>query len=595
MSPGTLNSSMKFAEFCETLERVEATPKRLKMMAILGEMFKKIPTAEMDRAIYLLQGGIAPPHTGLEVGLGEKFVAEAAGRAAGRSRADVEKDYKETGDLGLTAERLLRKRPRGLVFRPPLTVAEVFEAFERMARASGPGSQETRIDLLTGLLSAATPREGRYLARIPVGRLRLGVGDATILEALSAREAGDKSLKEELERAYNLCSDLGLVAKTLAESPAKLKRFKPRIGSPIRPALAERLPNAEEIIERLGPCMAEAKYDGFRIQVHKAGERVELFSRRLERTTPMFPEIVEGVRKQLGGEVIVEGEALSYDDKSGVYLPFQETMQRKRKHGVAEAAKELPLRLFAFDLLYQDGEDLTGVPYGERRKRLERAVSPGPAVSLAEARPVSTAKALDAFFKKCVNAGLEGIIAKDLSAPYVAGARKFAWVKLKKSYQGGMADTVDLAVVGYYKGRGQRAEFGIGTLLGAVYDPGSDAFKTVARMGSGLTEEEMVKMKGLLDGVALPKKPKSVDSVFEPEPDVWCEPRYVVEVAADEVTRSPQHTCGREGNEPGYALRFPRIVGRVREDRRPEDATTVREIVELFRMQKRAKITGGKS
>lgn len=583
---------MKFALLCETLERVEATPKRLEMMAILGELLKKSPASEIDRVIYLLQGGIAPPHTGLEVGLGEKFVAEAIGRAAGGSRAKVERDYKETGDLGLTAERLLKKKPRGLVPRPPLTVAGVYEAFEKMAKATGPGSQEVRIGLLTGLLASAGPGEGRYLARIPVGRLRLGVGDATILDALSAREVGDKSLKGELERAYNLCSDLGLVART---SPAKLRRFKPRVGSPIRPALAERLPSPEEVIQRLGPCMAEAKYDGFRIQVHKEGDRIELFSRRLEKTTPMFPEIVAGARKQLKGDVILEGEALSYNEETGEYLSFQETMRRKRKHGVAEAAKDLPLRLFAFDILYLDGEDLTGVPYGERRKRLENALRPGPAMVPAEARPVSTPKELRDFFEKCVAAGLEGVIAKDLKAPYVAGARKFAWVKMKRSYQGEMADTVDLAVVGYYKGRGQRAAFGIGTLLGAVYEPGSDTFKTVARMGSGLTEEEMVKMKELLDRVALPSKPKNLDSVFEPEPDIWCEPRYVVEVAADEVTRSPQHTCGRTEGEAGYALRFPRIVGWVREDRRPDDVTTVQEIIELFRMQKRKKIEDGES
>ncbi len=586
---------MKFALFCEALERVEATPKRLEMMALLGDLFKETPASEMDRVIYLLQGGIAPPHTGLEVGLGEKFVAEAVGRASGRSRADVERDYKETGDLGLTAERLLRKKPRGLVARKPLTVAEVFDAYRKMATAAGPGSQDAKIDALTDLLASAGPLEAKYLARIPVGRLRLGAGDATLLEALSARAAGDKSLKEELERAYNLCSDLGLVARTLAESPAKLKKFKPRVGSPIRPALAERLPGPGEIIERLGPCMAEAKYDGFRIQVHKGNGKVELFSRRLERTTPMFPEIVEAARAQLPGEVIVEGEALSYDEGTGEYLPFQETMQRKRKHGVAEAARELPLRLFAFDILYQDGEDLTGLPYGERRRRLERALLPGPVLSLADARPVSTPEELKAFFEKCIASGLEGVIAKDLKAPYVAGARKFAWVKLKRSYQGGMADTVDLAVVGYYKGRGARAAFGIGTLLGAVRDPDSGMFKTVARVGSGLTEEEMVLMKELLDGVALKSRPKSLDSVFEPEPDIWCEPKYVVEVAADEVTRSPQHTCGRTGEEPGYALRFPRIVGFVREDRRAEDATTVKEIVDLFHMQKRKKIEGGET
>lgn len=578
---------MRFSTLCETFERIEATPKRLEMMAILGDLFQKTPPAEIDRVVYLLQGGVAPPHEGLEVGMGEKFVAEAIARAVGKSRSEVERDYKETGDLGLTAENLLRGRPKGLVERKPLTVSGVFDAYRRMAAASGSGSQETRIHLLTDLLASAGPVEGKYLARIPLGKLRLGAGDATILEALSARAVGDKSLKEELERAYNLCSDLGLVARTLVESPERLKRFKPRVGSPIRPALAERLPGPEEIIERLGPCLAEAKYDGFRIQIHKAGDRVDLFSRRLERTTPMFPEIVEGARRQVQGDAILEGEALSCNEETGEFLPFQETMQRKRKHDIARVARELPLRLFAFDILYHDGEDLTGTPFGKRRERLERVVRPGETLALAEARRVSTPKELDDFFNTCIQAGLEGIIAKDLGAPYVAGARKFAWVKLKRSYRGELADTVDLAVAGYYRGRGQRAAFGIGTLLGAVFEPETQTFKTVARMGSGLTEEEMVKMKRLLDGVAVPEKPKGVDSIFEPEPDVWCEPKYVVEVAADEITRSPMHTCGKVGDEPGYALRFPRVVGWVRADKRAEDATTVAEIVKLFQQQRR--------
>ncbi|MBI4362446.1 MAG: ATP-dependent DNA ligase [Euryarchaeota archaeon] len=582
---------MEFSRLCEVFERLDATPRRLEMMDILAGLFRETPAGEIDRVVYLLQGGISPPFEGAEIGLGEKFVAKAIARATGRSRAQVEKHYKTSGDLGLTAQGLAGG-PRSRLTEPePLTVASVFETFTRMAATGGTGSQDVKIGLLTELLTAATPVEAKYIARVPIGKLRLGAGDATILEALSACQVGDKSLKESLERAYNLCSDLGLVARTLLESPGKIGRFTPRVGSPIRPALAERLPGPEEIIGKMGPCLAEAKYDGFRIQVHKRGERVELFSRRLEKTTPMFPEIVEGARRQIAGDAILEGEALSYDEATGAHLPFQETIQRKRKHGVAQAARDLPLRLFAFDLLYHQGEDLTRVPYGERRARLENALRQGETLQMAEARHVSTPRELEDYFHHCIEAGLEGIIAKDLRAPYVAGARKFAWIKLKRSYRGELADTLDLAIVGYFKGRGQRAQFGMGTVLGAVWDPKTETFKTVAKVGSGLTEADMTEFKKKLDAITLRARPRNVDSLVEP--DAWVTPRYVIEVAADEITRSPSHTCGRTPTEPGYALRFPRLTGDIRGDKGAEEATTVQEVLKMYSMQKRME-PGGK-
>jgi DNA ligase-1 len=409
-----------------------------------------------------------------------------------------------------------------------------------------------------------------------------------VLEALALSE-GDRELRKGLERAYNLCSDLGLVARTLkGEGMGAVERFRIRVGYPVRMALCERLPSAEDVITKMGKVAVEAKYDGFRCQVHKDGDRVEIFSRNLERTTPMFPEI-SGAAASLGaGTAIFEGEALAFNEATGELFPFQVTMQRKRKHGVAEMAKEYPLRFFAFDLLLLDGEDLTEKPYIERRRRLEKLVAGGGVIEPARMFVTDDPGEIHRHFEEFVETGLEGVVAKRLDGVYAAGSRNFNWIKLKRVYKGELSDTVDLCVVGYFRGRGARARFGLGGVLGAVYDPGTDTFKTVSKVGSGFTEEEFSKLKEILDQIAIDRKHPRVDSVVEA--DVWVEPRYVLTVYADEITRSPLHTAGRDESGVGYALRFPRAVEFLRTDKAAEDANTVAEIIEMERQQKQVKV-----
>lgn len=580
---------MQFSVLADAYEKLEETRGRLEMMGILSELFKKAKADEIDKIIYLTQGVLAPPFEGIEVGMGEKFVGQAISLATGYPVRKVEEVYKKTGDLGKTAEELISSKKQMSLFSHPLTVQKVYDNFMKMARMSGAGSQEMKIKSLAELLNNATAKEAKYITRFPVGKLRLGVGDPTILDALSAYKAGDKSLREELERAYNLCSDLGLVGKTLfSDGIEGIRKFKIKVFNPIRPALAERLPSAEEIIDKIGRCAVERKYDGLRMQVHKQGERVEIFSRRLERMTNMFPEIVDGVRKQVRAkETILEGEALAYNETSGEYYPFQLTMQRKRKYGVEEMAEEYPLKLFAFDVLYVDGDDFTKHPYIERRKKLEKLVAPGDVIKLSEMKIVEEAKELERFFEDSVEKGMEGIVAKDLNAEYVAGARKFAWIKLKRSYKGELADTVDLVIIGYFLGKGMRAKFKFGGLLCAVYDEREDVFKSVAKIGSGFSEEQMKQFEEMLGKIRVDHKPARVDCDIKP--DFWVDLKYVVAVAADEITRSPTHTAGRRKGESGYALRFPRMV-ELRMDKSPEEATTVQEIIEMYKMQKRIQL-----
>ncbi|MEW5956000.1 MAG: ATP-dependent DNA ligase, partial [Candidatus Micrarchaeota archaeon] len=354
----------------------------------------------------------------------------------------------------------------------------------------------------------------------------------------------------------------------------------------ILPALAERLPTPDEIIEKIGECAVEQKYDGLRLAVHKSGDRIEIFSRRQEKMTHMFPDVVDAVRKQVSAkEAIFEGEAVAFDEKTGVFLPFQETIQRKRKHGVGEKAKELPLKLFAFELLYKDGRDLTLLPYKERREALARVLKGGGVIELAKTVTARDAAALKKFFDECVSAGLEGIVAKDLKAPYTAGARKFAWIKLKKSYQTELADTLDLVIVGYYLGKGKRTQFGFGGLLAAAYSPKDRVFRTVCKIGTGFSEKQMQEFKKMLSEIEVAKKPDNVDSVLVPSK--WVKPKHVIVVKADEITKSPTHTCCRKEGQ-GLALRFPRFM-ELRTDKAAEDATTEEEVMEMFEMQRQKK------
>jgi len=580
---------MRFGQLVEFFERLEATTKRLEMFDILSELFRTCDRDEIAQVVYFCQEQLLPPFRGVEIGMAEKLILRAIARATGASEAEVARLNKERGDPGLVAEELLRRRKT----RPAdLSVQDVYTTLLRIAETTGEGSVERKVQMLADLLQQASPKEARYIARFVLGRLRLGVGDPTILDALSKAVAGDRSLRPDLERAYNLCSDLGLVARTLFEQGIEgIRAFRIRVGNPIRPALAERLSSPEEIVEKLGRCAVEVKLDGFRCQIHKAGDQVEIFSRNLERTTPMFPELIEAVRQQLDAqEAILEGEAVAVNEETGEIYPFQVTVQRKRKHGVEEMMREYPLVLFAFDLLYADGQDYTPQPYATRFEALSQRIRPDGRIRLVDRIITDDPRAIQKFFDEAIERGMEGIVAKRLDAPYQAGARGFHWIKLKRSYKGELSDTIDVVIVGYFRGRGMRAKFGIGALLGAVYDPDSDTFKTVAKIGSGLTEEEWVRIRERLDQIRTEHRPARVESLLEP--DVWVEPKIVVTVLADEITRSPVHTCGKTDEEPGYALRFPRVVGWIREDKGPEDATTVKEILSLFQMQKRVQLAG---
>jgi DNA ligase-1 len=580
---------LRYSRIADSYERIEATTKRLEMTDHLVDLLKQTPKDIIDKVVYLTQGKLYPDFMGLEIGVAEKLAIRAVAKATGRSEKDIETDMKKIGDLGDTTAKFLEKKTQVTFFQEPLTVEKVYENFDKMAKATGAGSMDTKINILAGLLTNATPKEAKYVIRTVTGELRLGIADMTVLDALAIAYGGGKEAREALERAYNISSDLGKVAKTVAEKGiGAIEKFEVSLGEPIRPMLAERLGAPQEILEKLGgKCMAEFKYDGERIQAHKQGDDVTLFSRRLENISDQYPDAVELLRKHLKPkEAIIEAECVAIDLDTGEMKPFQELMHRRRKYGIRKAIEEYPVSLFVFDTLYVDGKDLTLQPYPIRHKYLEKTVEQGDRIRTAEYIVTDNIEELERFFEKAVENGCEGLMCKSIAedSVYQAGARGWLWIKYKRDYKSEMTDTVDLVIVGAFHGRGKRAGT-YGALLLAAYDEDEDVFETVTKCGTGFTDEDLAKIPKMMEKHQIPHRHPRVQSTLEA--DVWFEPKVVIEIIGAEMTLSPIHTCAmgivRKGS--GLAIRFPRFTGSYRLDKSAEDATTVTEIVEMYESQ----------
>ena len=582
---------MEYRALAEFYEKIEKTTSRLEMVKYLVELFRNTPKELIDKVVYLSLGKIAPEYTGLEYNFGEKLAIRALSRVLKIPSTDIEKKVREKGDLGEAGKALYEE----LGFKPEgkLTVEEVYNGFLNIAKAVGIGSQERKIRIFTELLRKATSVEVKYLLRTVTERLRLGIGDNTILDALAQAFTGSTVNREVLERAYNLCSDLGYVAKVLAEKGLEgVKSIKIEVGRPIRPMLAERMASPVLILRKLGgKCGAEYKYDGERIQAHRKGDKFYLFSRRLENITHQYPDLIEFLKEAIEHDFIVELEAVVIDPSSGEIKPFQELMHRKVKYVTRYHLKKYPVAGFLFDIIYLDGEDLTLKPYPERRSILEKVVKRTERIDLVPRKIVQTPEELEDFFYEAIEEGCEGLVCKSLApdSVYQAGKRGFLWIKYKRDYKSVLADTLDLVVIGGFWGKGQRKGT-FGALLMACYDPESDTFKTVTKVGTGFTEDDFKKLEEILMPRKLDHRHPRVNSILEA--DMWFEPYLVLEIAGAELTLSPVHTCGWGKVAPsrGIGLRFPRFTGRYRFDKKPEDATTEQEIIEMYRMQRKVRV-----
>jgi len=559
------------------------------MTDLLVDLLKNTPKEIIDKIVYLTQGKIYPDFVGLEIGVAEKLAIKALSRASGRKESEIEEDLKKTGDIGETAQKLIIDRKQVTFFQQPLTVQRVYDTLDKMAKASGSGAVDLKTSLLAGLLADATPKEAKYIMRTVTGNLRLGIADMTVLDALAIAYGGGKEARELIERAYNVSSDLGRVAKTVAEKGlGGIKKFQVLIGEPIRPMLSERLSSPEEILEKLGgKCIAEYKYDGERIQIHKKSEDVSLFSRRLEEISTQYPDSIELLKRYVKvRDAILEAECVAIDTETGEMRPFQELMHRRRKYGIEKAMEEYPVSLFMFDALYVDGKDLTLEPYPIRRRALQKAIEESDRVKTAKHIITSNVEELERFFLEAIENGCEGLVCKSMAedSVYQAGARGWLWIKYKRDYKSEMTDTVDLVVVGAFHGRGKRAGT-YGALLLAAYDPEKDVFETVTKCGTGFTDEDLAKLPKMMEKHKISHKHPRVQSIIEA--DVWFEPALVIEILGAEITLSPIHVSAmdviRKGS--GLAVRFPRFTGNHRLDKAAEDATTIEEIVKMYKSQ----------
>ncbi|MFH1751564.1 MAG: ATP-dependent DNA ligase [archaeon] len=610
---------MHFSVIAEYFERIEKASSRLEMTSILKELFEKSSPADIQNVVYLTQGKLAPDFEGVETGLGEKFVVQAIAKTTGYSIVQVQASYKSKGDLGLVAEHFIEKKAQKSFFSQPLTLHKVHENLLKISKTGGTGSQQSKIRLLAELLNSAMPSEAKFIVRVPLGNLRLGAGDPTLMDALAGiyskellsekklvKELTEKHkleklkskekqeqelmrrlsyvLRERIEDKFNIFADLGLIAVKLKDKGVSgLNNIKISFGIPIRPALAERLETPEEIFKKIGVCLIEPKLDGFRVQLHKNDDKVKIFSRHAEEMTEMFPEIIQAAKKQIKAKsVILEGEALAFNEEAKEFYPFQVTIQRKRKYDIEKMSRELPLKLFAFDILMLNDKNLLDLNLSERHKLLEETILKGETIIVTDNFIAKNSKVIRTYFATAVEKGLEGIMAKDLKSKYIPGARKFAWVKLKRLEKGRLLDSLDVVIIGFFKGRGKRTQFGLGALLTACYDKKEDCFKSLAKIGTGLSETQLKDLSTKLSKIKSSIKPVRVLSDIVP--DYWVKPKYVIEVRADEITESPTHlTAIKQGK--GLALRFPRMMS-YRDDKKPEDATTEKEIISLYKKQK---------
>ncbi|HEU4984273.1 MAG TPA: ATP-dependent DNA ligase, partial [Nitrososphaera sp.] len=423
--------------------------------------------------------------------------------------------------------------------------------------------------------------------------LRLGIADYTVLDALALAFTGDKANRKALENAYNVSSDLGTVAKLLATKGLDaVKAVQITLFKPIRPMLAERVSTSEEAMERMdGRAAVEYKLDGERVQIHKGKDRVELFSRRLEKITDHYPDVSKAAMSLACKEAIMEGEVVAVNLQTGEYLPFQQLMHRRRKHGIEEAMENYPVVINLFDMLYLDGKSRTELSYDERRKLLAKTVvnnkNKNNDMTMLKIVPQVVAKEpgeIDRFMASAIENGCEGVMVKMPSSTYRAGAREYLWVKLKREYRTELADTLDLVIVGALHGRGRRVGK-YGALLLAAYDPKEDIFRSVTKVGTGFTDEHLDQFYRELEKHVIHQKHARVDTGMDM--DVWFEPAIVIEVIASEITLSPSHTAAMGTIRDGYglALRFPKFTGKIRDDKEPEDATTTDEIATMYRRQ----------
>lgn len=551
---------MEFSEFVKVCRILEDKSSRIEMTDIIAEFLSKIPEGILPVVCYFIRGEVFPVWRGVELGIAGKLMIKSLSTVSGLKDDDIEKLIKEKGDAGLVAEEILVRKTQSTLFQESLTIEKVYDNLVKAASLEGKGAQDKKMSYINELLSNAKPLESRYLVRLILGELRLGVGDGIIRDAISKAFGIDADLAE---RAYYFTSDLGEVAriaKTGGEGQLRQVSLTPM--RPIKVMLAQKAESITDILDELGSAAFEVKYDGARVQIHKDGSKVELYTRRLENVTKQFPEITKSSLENINAtQAILEGEIVaikSLEDRRP--RPFQDLSRRiKRKYDIDQMVKKIPVEVNLFDLIYLNGERKIETPFGERRKLLEDVVSATESFRLSEQLVTEDEEQAEDFYEHALSMGHEGVMIKNLQAPYQPGSRVGYMYKLKP-----VMESLDLIVSGATWGEGKRVHW-LASFLLSVYDPARGEFFEIGRLGTGLTDEQFKEMTELLKPLILEEKGQAVK----------IKPKVVVEVEYEEIQHSPTYSSG-------YALRFPRLV-RIRGDKGPLDADTMERIEELMR------------
>ena len=578
---------MEFSIIAELFEKMENTSKRIELTNILVELLKKTPKKIIPNVVYLLQGIIRPNFEGVELGVAEKLAIRAISKSSGLPIKKIEDDYRNCGNLGLTASNILKLKTQTTFTAEKITVERVYETLFKIANLEGKGSQDLKMKYISSLLNDATPLEAKFVMNVLLGTLRLGIAENTVMDALAIAFTGKKEYRKQIEDAYNVSSDLGKVSEVIAsEGLDGIKKFQISLFNPVRPMLADRIKSEKEATEKMPvEFAAEYKLDGERVQIHKQADKIILFSRSLENITKYYPDIVENIGNSLDvNEGIFEAEIVAINENTGEFLPFQELMHRRRKYKLKKAVLQYPITVNFFDVLYFDGKNCLNMKYSERRKILENSVKENNFAKLVPMAIVKNENEVEDFLENSINSGCEGLMLKILDAAYRAGIRGGNWLKLKREYRNELGDSLDLVVIGAYFGKGRRTGR-YGTLLLATYNPEKDNFPSICKVGTGFTDESLDQLYQILSNKVILKKNPRIES--EMEADVWFEPELVLEIVASEITLSPIHktALGTIRKGAGLALRFPKFTGKIRIEKGSEDASTDEEVYSLYKGQ----------
>ncbi len=568
---------MEYADLVAVYEALDSTSKRLEKTEILAELLRKTPAAEMERVVLLLEGRVYPAGDDRELGVAKQLMQRAIATASGMSPSKVESEWKKTGDLGEVAENFAKKKRQQTLSQQELSVKKVFDNLQKLAGMEGQGSVERKMQLLSELLISASPKEARYITRTTLQQLRIGLGAGTMRDAIALaffeKEITDiaskKEIQEIVQEGYDLSNDFALVAAAAKKGRKGLAEIELRISIPIKVMLAIKAETVEAALEKTGkPAEAEFKFDGFRVQIHKDGDIVNVFTRRLDNVTQQFPEIVHHTREFVKAKsCILDAEAVGINPKTKKYVAFQDISQRiKRKYDIARLAKELPVEVNVFDCLSYNKKSYVKEPFKKRRAVIEKIIPSKKGKILPARRIVSSDPGeIEDFFKLAKQSGTEGLVIKNREAPYKPGARVGHMIKYKRTLE-----NLDLVIVGAEWGEGKRSEW-MSSFTVACRD--GKKYVELGKVGTGIKEKEK-------EGLSFKELTEMLTPLVTKDKgkEVELKPKVIVEVAYEEIQKSQTYSSK-------YALRFPRVL-RLRDDKSLSDVSSIHLVEQIYQEQR---------